>query len=86
MEWDNRRVRELRIKLGFTQAEFAKLLGCRQQTVSEWELGIYSPANAYGRLLSNLEQDSSRISNLSKSAAHHLQTFNEEPNFQAEID
>jgi hypothetical protein len=35
--------------------EFAELLGCRQQTISEWELGLYAPANAYGKLLSQIK-------------------------------
>ena len=43
------------MRLGLSQDEFAELLGCRQQTVSEWETGIYLPGNAYGRLLKSLE-------------------------------
>lgn len=55
MIWDKQRVLRLRQNLGLTQGELAETLGCRQQTVSEWELGLYAPANAYGKLLSNLE-------------------------------
>ena len=55
MEWDSVRVKQLRLRLGLTQAEFARELGCRQQTISEWEQGIYKPANAYGRLLSAMD-------------------------------
>jgi hypothetical protein len=29
----------------------AEGLGCRQQTISEWELGMYGPKNAYQKLL-----------------------------------
>jgi transcriptional regulator with XRE-family HTH domain len=31
------RIRELREQRGLTQAELAKLLGCAQNTVAEWE-------------------------------------------------
>ena len=55
MSWDQQRVKQLRQKLGLSQAELARELGCRQQTVSEWELGLYAPANAYGKLLGQLE-------------------------------
>ena len=51
MTWTKEAIRDLRLRLGLTQSEFAFKLGCRQQTVSEWELGIYAPGNAYGRLL-----------------------------------
>ncbi len=38
--------------LKFTQREMSKLLGTRQQTVSEWETGMYKPRGASARLLS----------------------------------
>jgi DNA-binding XRE family transcriptional regulator len=54
MAWNKDTVRELRQKLKLTQMEFARTLGCRQQTISEWEQGIYVPANAYSKLLDSL--------------------------------
>jgi len=54
MTWDKDNVKQLRLALKLTQVEFAELLGCRQQTISEWEQGMYAPANAYGKLLSQL--------------------------------
>jgi len=37
--------------LGLTQQELAEELGTRQQTVSEWETGMYRPRGASSRLL-----------------------------------
>jgi len=53
--WDKESIKQLRQMLNITQTEFAALLGCRQQTISEWEQGLYAPANAYGKLLSQLK-------------------------------
>ena len=53
--WNSDKIKSIRKKMGLSQTEFAHLLGCRQQTVSEWELGLYEPANAYSRLLESME-------------------------------
>jgi DNA-binding transcriptional regulator YiaG len=50
-DWDGRRVRALRKYLGLTQQEMAQELGTRQQTVSEWETGLYRPRGVSSRLL-----------------------------------
>lgn len=50
--WDAASVRALRERLGATQGELADELGVRQQTVSEWETGVYRPRGASARLLS----------------------------------
>jgi DNA-binding transcriptional regulator YiaG len=44
-------VRDLRRHLGLTQQELADELGTRQQTISEWERGMYRPRGASARLL-----------------------------------
>lgn len=44
-------MRRLRRHLELTQAELADELGVRQQTVSEWETGMYRPRGASERLL-----------------------------------
>ncbi len=49
--WDGALVRALRAHLGQTQAEFAEQLGVRQQTVSEWERGIYEPTRSRSKHL-----------------------------------
>jgi DNA-binding transcriptional regulator YiaG len=50
-QWDAARVKALRAFLGMTQQMFANELGIRQQTVSEWEKGIYRPRGATVTLL-----------------------------------
>ena len=49
--WDAERVRALRTRLRLSQQQFADELGVRQQTVSEWETGRYTPRGASARLL-----------------------------------
>ena len=51
-QWDKQQVRALRQHLNFTQARLAKELGTRQQTISEWETGMYQPRGASATLLS----------------------------------
>jgi DNA-binding transcriptional regulator YiaG len=50
-EWDRGRVRALREHMGLTQQEMADQLGTRQQTISEWETGMYQPRGASSTLL-----------------------------------
>lgn len=50
--WDSERVRALRRHLGYTQQQLSEELGTRQQTVSEWETGMYQPRGASAKLLS----------------------------------
>jgi hypothetical protein len=49
--WDSALVRALRHHLHMNQAELAQLLGVRQQTVSEWERGVYSPTRSRSKHL-----------------------------------
>jgi DNA-binding transcriptional regulator YiaG len=49
--WTAETIRIARKAHKLTQEELAEELGCRQQTISEWELGMYTPKNAYQRLL-----------------------------------
>ena len=50
--WDSAKIHALRAHLKLTQNEMAKQLGTRQQTISEWEKGMYSPRGASATLLS----------------------------------
>ena len=51
-QWDNKRVQALRSHLGLSQSAMADKLGTRQQTISEWETGMYKPRGASSTLLS----------------------------------
>jgi DNA-binding transcriptional regulator YiaG len=51
-QWDSKRIQALRDHLGLTQRELADKLGTRQQTISEWETGMYRPRGASATLLS----------------------------------
>lgn len=42
-QWNKEDIRALRQHLGLTQEEMAGELGTRQQTISEWENGMYQP-------------------------------------------
>jgi DNA-binding transcriptional regulator YiaG len=50
--WSKDEVRALRQHLNLTQARLAEELGTRQQTISEWENGVYRPRGASATLLS----------------------------------
>ncbi len=41
--WNADTVRALRLHMGVTQQEMAEEMGTRQQTISEWETGVYQP-------------------------------------------
>lgn len=50
-KWNAETIKAERKRRNWTQAELAEKLGCRQQTISEWELDMYAPKNAYQKLL-----------------------------------
>ncbi len=51
-QWDSQSIQTLRRHLGLTQQELSDRLGTRQQTISEWETGMYRPRGASATLLS----------------------------------
>jgi DNA-binding transcriptional regulator YiaG len=51
-QWGKEEVRSLRQHLNLTQARLAEELGTRQQTISEWEKGMYRPRGTSATLLS----------------------------------
>jgi DNA-binding transcriptional regulator YiaG len=55
-QWDSVRIQALRRHLGLTQREMSERLGTRQQTISEWETGMYQPRGASATLLSYIAE------------------------------
>ncbi len=49
--WDAEYVRALRRHLKLTQQQMAREMGTRQQTISEWETGLYRPRGTSSTLL-----------------------------------
>lgn len=59
VQWDSELIRALRQHMGMTQAELAQELGVRQQTVSEWEKGVYTPTRASAKYLTLVAEKAS---------------------------
>jgi DNA-binding transcriptional regulator YiaG len=57
-QWSKEDVRALRQHLNLTQAQLAEELGTRQQTISEWENGMYCPRGTSATLLSIIAERS----------------------------
>lgn len=55
-QWNQEHIGALRRHLGLTQSEMAERLGTRQQTISEWETGMYSPRGTSATLLSMIAE------------------------------
>lgn len=56
--WDLHAVRVLRQHMKMTQAQFANQVGVRQQTVSEWEQGKYTPSSDMANKLNQIAEQS----------------------------
>jgi len=57
--WNAASIRALRQHLKLSQAEMARQLGARQQTISEWETGKYRPRGTSSTLLSMVAERAS---------------------------
>ena len=51
IEWNANTIKALRRHMGLTQQQMSEELGTRQQTISEWETGMYKPRGATRTLL-----------------------------------
>jgi DNA-binding transcriptional regulator YiaG len=51
-KWDAESIKALREHMGLSQQELADELQVRQQTISEWETGMYAPRRSTSRYLS----------------------------------
>jgi len=56
--WNGQQVLALRQHMGLTQSGMAEEMGTRQQTISEWETGIYKPRGTSATLLSIIAERS----------------------------
>ncbi len=56
-QWDSERIQSLRRHLRLTQRQLSGRLGIRQQTISEWETGMYLPRGASSTLLSIIAEE-----------------------------
>lgn len=59
IKWNKESIRALRSHLNVTQTKLAEELGTRQQTISEWETGMYKPRGASAKLLTIVAERSS---------------------------
>ncbi len=57
-QWRKDEIKALRQHLNLTQVKLAEELGTRQQTISEWEKGMYRPRGASVTLLSIIAERS----------------------------
>ena len=55
--WSADEIKALRAYAGWSQQELAQELGVRQQTISDWELGIHTSRRSMGKLLKMVAED-----------------------------
>lgn len=55
--WDGEAIKALRAHMGLNQTAFADVLGVRQQTISEWEKGVYTPTRATAKYLARVAKE-----------------------------
>ncbi len=51
IDWDAEEIKALRTHMGLSQVDLAQELGVRQQTISEWETGLYKPRRSTAKYL-----------------------------------
>lgn len=56
VQWNGELIKAMRLHMNLTQGQLAEELGVRQQTVSEWENGIYTPTRATAKHLTLVAQ------------------------------
>lgn len=59
-KWKPRELYLERMRLGWTQERLAETIGCRMNTISEWETGRHVPSRAFSQLLDMVFQKAKR--------------------------
>ena len=54
--WTPAEIKDLRVKMGLSQPEFAQLVGASVTTVSRWENGHQSPSRITRKLLDTIAE------------------------------
>ncbi len=57
MEWTKESIRELRLRMGWSQADFARRLNCEAKIVDLWERGLQDPVSLVVSELELLARD-----------------------------
>ena len=60
------KIKELRKKLGITQAELSEIIGCSLPSVEHWERGYRNPGDEYGERLERLWRIANRLEKAGK--------------------
>jgi len=55
-EWESKKVKELRLRLGMTQKQFAEAVGVHVVTIIRWEKGSFNPSDLALEKLKQLAQ------------------------------
>jgi DNA-binding transcriptional regulator YiaG len=56
-----REIKALRAKLGLTQKQLAKVLGCKLNTVQQWEQDCRRPGEIFGERLDRLAKKANKL-------------------------
>jgi DNA-binding transcriptional regulator YiaG len=73
IEWNACTIKALRQHMGLTQKEMSEELGTRQQTISEWETGMYKPRGATRTLLNIIAERAGFVYHIEKEEGERLQ-------------
>ena len=73
IEWNAKTIKALRQHMGLTQKEMSEELGTRQQTISEWETGMYKPRGATRTLLNIIAERAGFVYHIEKEEGERQQ-------------
>jgi DNA-binding transcriptional regulator YiaG len=73
IEWNAYTIKALRQHMGLTQKEMSEELGTRQQTISEWETGMYKPRGATRTLLNIIAERAGFVYHIEEEEGERLQ-------------